>query len=324
MWDRVQDWRERLRVAELPSLGLSVEGAAHAWAAALDSLDDNALSAASQVPGRPYASAGFIAASTVFTAPLEWCALLLGHGTPVALKLASAHADLVPVLQRTANAAGLPLSVSIDSEAAKSADLLIAMGSDATVRALERERSGRPFLGFGHRFSAAWIERAWEAIAQDLIVHDGYGCMSPVLIATPLPLDEAVDRMAEALATWSARIPLGQVAPADLAGIRSRQALARVVGRVASGTGWSVHGLPSKHWTPMALPRSIAVCSVASRADAWAMLAAHEPHLSTVADAEGHAWGSARVVLPGHMQRPPLDRVHDGVPVLSAVLRTTD
>ena len=228
----------------------------------------------------------------------------------------------MPVLQSTADDVGLPLSVSTASEPAKAAELLIAMGSDATINALKRARAGRPFLGFGHRFSVAWVERAWDAIAEDLIIHDGYGCMSPVLVATPLPLDDAVVRMAKALDTWSTRIPIGQVAPADLAAIRSREALARVLGRVECGPGWSVHGLPSQHWTPMALPRSIAVCSVADRAEAWAMLAPHASHLSTVADIERQPWGSARVVLPGRMQRPPLDRLHDGVPVLSAVLRT--
>ena len=320
-WSGVRDWRDRLRQVTPPAFGLSRPGADLAWQSALAGLGDDALQQASQIQGRPYSTAGFIAASTVFTAPLEWCALLLGHGTRVALKLSSQHESLVAPLQQTAHDSGLPLYVSTSADDAIRADLLIAMGNNNTIAELKRQRGRRSFLGFGHRFSAAWIENAWDDVALDLAIHDGYGCMSPVVVFTPRPLGVAADQLAEALDAVQKRIPIGPRAPAELAAIRARGALAQVTGTVRSGSGWSVHGLPANQWTPGALPRSIAVCSVADRASVRRILKPHQASLSVMADAQDHLWGTARVTRPGRMQRPPLDRIHDGVSVLRAVVQ---
>jgi hypothetical protein len=121
--------------------------------------------------------------------------------------------------------------------------------------------------------------------------------------------------MNRAEATW----PRGRLHPQEAARLRTRRALARVVGTVDEGPGWSVHSLPLERAEPSALPRSLLLVHAPDVTQAAAHAARWGRALSTVgtdqADSAG-TWleaGATRVDPTGRMQRPDLDRIHDGV-----------
>ena len=71
-----------------------------------------------------------------------------------------------------------------------------------------------------------------------------------------------------------------------------------------------------------ALPRTIAVVQLPDRSAALELLRPWARWLSTVGtDEPGTDWLGARVCALGQMQRPPVDRLHDGVDLLRATLR---
>ncbi|MBN2798686.1 MAG: hypothetical protein JXX28_06005 [Deltaproteobacteria bacterium] len=335
-WDAVRAWRELLREADAASLdtGLSPEGAREALRASLDALSDQALAQVAALPLRPFPRAAVIAAATVSTAPIEWCAVLLGRGTEVVLKASRRNQGLAPLLESTARASGLPLSVSFAREAADGAPLVVAMASDQTLAQLRQQLAPSVrFLPHGHRFSVAWVTGAalppdplipaefqdpWGRVAADAALHDGRGCLSPVVVFTPLPLSEAADALGEAMARAEARWPRGRIEPAEAARARALRAHARVGGALREGPGWAVHGLPLAAWSPAALPRGVALVQVAGLEQALAALGPWAGALSTVSTDDPRSaprWvdaGATRVCATGRSQRPPLVRPHDG------------
>lgn len=330
-------WRDGLGALDPSawSTGLSDAGARFAWQVACDALTDDALDVAWARGGEPYRAAAFVAARTVFTAPLEWCAVLLGRGTEVRVKHPRGHGGAARALADHARRFGLPLVATDDPDAALGdAELIVAMGSDPTIAAIGAAHPGAALLGFGHRWSLAHVRSAaaFPALADDLALHDGRGCMSPSVVVTALPLGEAVEALAGAMADRARAIPVGAVSAAESVAIRHRAALARVVGVARAGDGWSVHGLPPEHLgAPVAgLPRSIAVIALPDAAAVARWLGPHAATLSTVgtddpADVDALAAAlpatTARWAACGQMQRPPLVRLHDGVDWLSATVR---
>jgi hypothetical protein len=304
--------------------GLSPSSARWAWTLSLDALDRAAMSKAQRVRGRPFVHADFVAASTVFTAPVEWCALLLARGTSVHLKHPHAAPGAAPDMVEAATRLGLPMTTSSSRTLDPKADLLIAMGDDPTIHTLRAQaNAATTTLLFGHRFSVAWADTAqdWTDLAHDALMYDGRGCLSPSTVFTDRPLEHAVSSMAAALDRQRNSLPGGQISPIEAAQVRERGALARVLGAMASGEDWSVHGLPATHLRPVSLPRSVAVISVANQTEAAALLAPHRGSLSTVGDRLGRTWHQARVTHPGQMQRPPLNRLHDGVHLIHGTIR---
>jgi hypothetical protein len=292
-----------------------------ARAAALGALDDDALDTVARVDVRPFPSAVIVAARTVFTAPLEWCAVLLGRGTRVVLKMPAGEPGWAPDLVEAAQQEGLPLSWTSERAVVAEHPLVVAMGSDASVAAVRvAARADARVLTHGHKFSAAWItsDESWRAVAADLALYDTRGCLSPVVIMTPLPLQDVLDELSVELARAEERWPRGVMSPAEGAAVRARTALARVVGSVRTGYGWAVHVLPADQLEPVPLPRTVTVVSVVDLTEAIGVLRAHAGSLSTVGmdDPEvAEAWldaGACRVCRIGQMQRPPLVRMHDG------------
>lgn len=324
-WDAVRAWRDRLRTLDPAPLapGLSPAGARAAWGAALDALADDVLDRVAAIEGEPFPAAAFVAARTVFTAPLEWCAVLLGRGTEVTLKHPVGHPGAATVYADLARAVDLPLRVTDDRAAIDDVPLVVAMGSDATVAAIREQAEDARVLGFGHRFSVAWITGldALPALAEDVALYDGRGCFSPVAVLTPLAAGDVLDRLGGALAEVQERWPRGQVSDEEHARIRTRRALAAVVGEVRRGDGWELHALPPSRLDPVALPRAVAVHQTT---DPAAALARWSRWLSTVGtDQVGLSWPGARTCRPGRMQRPPVERLHDGIDWLRATLRTS-
>ncbi len=322
-WEAVDAWRRRLR-EQVPDVGLSPANARLGLQTALDALDGLPPHLDAPAPRHTV----FVAASTVFTAPLEWLALLLGRGGRVTIKAPKLLAEWFEQVSACARTEGLPLSSSTDrdvltrpDDTGALPDAIVAMGSNATLKAIREALADHQHLvGFGERFSVAfWSDPARaDALALDLALYDGRGCMSPVAIFSPIP--DALDLLADAMQRAEDRWPCGALAPGEAARIRSRQALAQVVGSHRSGTGWAVHQLPVDRFDPAAaLPR----VAVLHEADQDAFLRVVQPsfsRLSTVGSDAPLAIPDVRVCALGAMQRPPIDRLHDGVNWLDPAL----
>jgi len=325
-WERVQDWLELLRATDVGDLntGLSPQGNRAAWSAALDALSPEVLVQVSAVPGTPYDTAAFVAAATVFTAPLEWLAVLLGRGATVGLKPPSAAPDAAELLARSAARVGLPLSV-VDRDHALQHELIVAMGGDDTMAALRATVPATSrLLDHGHRFSVAWLTElaSVDALADDVALYDTRGCFSPQLVLTPISGPVVAEAIADALCRAGERLPVGEIAPSEAARLRARGALARVLGRELRGEGYSVHLLPADRLRPDGLPRSVALAQVADFAAAQQVLAPWVGTISTFGtDDASAAFPADRTAALGQMQRPPVLRVHDGRDWLRATLR---
>ncbi|MEQ1566843.1 MAG: acyl-CoA reductase [Myxococcota bacterium] len=332
---RVVAWRELVRGLDPATIGspLSPAGVRAALDAALEPLTDDALARAASVSGRPFSTACVVVARTVFTAPLEWCAVLLARGTAVVVKHPEGAPGLAPHLVAAAREVGLPLGATADRTAVFGPELLVAMGNDDTIGALSGVPAERALL-FGARFSIAWVRevRSLEAVAADAALHDGRGCMSPVAVATPLPFAEVLPALAAAMANAERAVPRGAISAWEAARIRDRRALARAVGQAVEGPGWAAHGLPPDRFDPTALPRVLAVHTLPDLAAFTRWIGPAAAHLSTVATddpsllpGEGARgpilFPGARVVPVGAAQRPPLDRLHDGVDWLRQTVR---
>lgn len=327
----VRAWLAALRADSASALalaaevGLSREGLALVLADALDALDGldatNVGRALAPDPG-PWRTAVFVAARTVPTAALEWLAVLLARGGAVTWKVPEGAPGLAPWAVAHARALGLPLDLTSDRAIVGRVDFVVAMGTDESIAAIRAAaRPGAHVLGYGSRWSAAWIgadaaDADLAGLARDLAAFDGRGCMSPALVLTPDP-DALAIRLEPHLTRAEQAWPRGPLSVAEAVGLRTREALVRMVGRVRPGAGWSIHVVPAAHAEPRSRPRVAQLVAAPDDATARARLdglarEVGEP-LSTIGTTGPlGAWpGIPRVVRPGWMQRPPVDRDHD-------------
>ena len=324
-WRRVREWRGVMRDS-LDVLPRTMQHPATLRAAvdiALDALTYQTLEKFEQRQVRPYDTAALVLARTVPTACIEWCALLMGWGSRVTLKPPTATPHLAQWLVTTAHEAGLPLRSTHDRDALAKADVVIAMGRDETIRDIGKPLPNTTrYVGLGDRFSVAWVDgdTPWERLAQDIVLHDTRGCMSPTAIFTPLPLRPACEALQQALDCAAQTLPSGEVMPFEAAAIRARRQLAEATTGVAlASEHGEVHGLRITLQPPAALPRCVAVYHVSTPQAMADALASSSERLSTVgAPKASHAFFEAafprvRVCDVGDMQRPPLQRLHDGL-----------
>lgn len=345
-WEQVRAWRDRLRTATIATVqdDLSESGLRAGLHAALDGLSDDALARVAALQGRAWPTALVITTATVPTAALEWIALLLGRGSVVTWKHPTGRPGLAPILAELAH--DLPLTITAERDAIDHADAIIVLGSDETVAAVRAQAPRTAHvIGHGHAWSCAWITGAplpddpripsefrdpWGRVAADATLYDGRGCLSPAIVFTPLPLEQALDALGDAMRRAATRWPMGTLHPSEAALERSRRAHTRVVGAYRRGEGWSLHGVGVHDVSPAALPRSIAVVAVPDLPTATGCAARWGSSLSTVATDDpsaAEAWlqaGATRICAPGRMQRPPLDRVHDGVRWVHQTFIATD
>lgn len=327
----VRAWLAALRADQTtalhgaPELGLSPAGLGLVLEDALDSLAsldaDNLDRALAPDPG-PWREAVLVAARTVPTAALEWLAVLLARGGAVTWKVPEGATGLAAWAAAHARAVGLPLRLTSDRAAVARADLVVAFGSDASIAAIRAgARPGAHVLGYGSRWSAAWIgadasDDDLAGLARDLAAFDGRGCMSPAVVATPDP-DALTIRLEPHLTHAEHAWPRGRLSVAEAVDLRSREALVRIVGRVRSGPGWSIHVVPREHVEAVARPRVAQLVALPDETSAAAWLAGLSARVDTPLSTVGTtgdlgAWrGLPRVTRPGWMQRPPVDRTHD-------------
>ena len=219
------------------------------------------------------------------------------------------------------------------------ADLVVAAGDDATISDLAA-RTGKRFVGHGHRVSFAVVgreiiadagaaQRAAAGLAADVAIWDQRGCLSPQLCAVEGD-GEAACRfgalVAAALRPLAQRLPAARLSSAErLAVRRFRDAAewrgfgdARPTLFALDGEGDGTVVVESAPiFRPSPLCRSLRVVSVADADELAAVLAparavlegaglATAPERWPALAARLMACGVHRVCALGEMQRPPL------------------
>lgn len=325
--DRVEALARALRADPAPPIdGLSAAGARAAVHAAVATWTRDALDAVARLPGQPFRHAAVIAPRTVATAPLEWLVGWWLADTAPRWKHPASQPRFAPWVSAHATRVGLPLEVTPARDALADAEVVVVMGGDDTVAAVRRDHGAHAVvLGFGHKASVGWWTApdaaSADALAHDLLLHDGRGCMTPAVLLTPDP-DAAARHLHAALTSRAAAWPAGPLTDADAARRRARADLGRMIGHVRRAGDVALVSLPLSHARLAALPRLVTIAGCDDRTAALAWLAPQASVVSTlVTDDRGwphDALPVTRVCAPGLAQRPPLLRAHDGVPTPAA------
>jgi hypothetical protein len=212
-------------------------------------------------------------------------------------------------------------------------DTVVAFGSDARVEHIRAEVSvaGARLQGYGHGAGAAWISSAAsdediEQIAWDFCAYDGVGCLSPEVLWVSGDRDATLataERLASAMARWATSHPRGARSREELVFERSWRASTAAASEWFSRGDWGSVALLGESATSVvrAMGARNVLVRLAGEDDANARdwFRAHAWELTTVATDEGtrptierlaadeHLGFCARFVVPGAMQRPPLD-----------------
>jgi len=307
-------------------------------------------------------------AGTVPTVPVLAIARALLLKSPVLAK-PSHHDPLFPVLfaralAETAPALGAAVAVlpwrggdaPVEEAALAGAGAVLVHGRDETVTAW-RQRAASPdllFAGHGHRLSIAVVARSAltranaptlaGAVARDVVLFDGRGCLSCRLIVVERGGEVAPEDFAALVAgemeALERRWPRGVLEPEEHARIQALRAEAlmrRAAGAAVrlwaseGGTAWTVlYDGASRQPVPAPAGRVALIVSVENLAADLPVLIGDLP-LSAVALAAGEPETAAllpllthratRICPPGRLGEPPLTWRQDGLPALAAFVR---
>jgi len=229
-------------------------------------------------------------------------------------------------------------TAQLDAALCAEADLVLAHGSDATLRDLRAKcPSGTPFVGYGHRVSfglllpAADIKEAAQGFAKDVLLYDQGGCLSPqtiFVVGGGNNVEAFSSVLAEALSAVSQEYPL----PVRSARAAGAVAEARALAWMEDGT--TLWEDPAQRWTVIARPGSgapsptfgvVSVQPLASLDDLPEALGLVADRLQGCAvagtlTAGSYLPGVSYLCRPGELQAPPLAWRQDGRDVLRVLL----
>lgn len=301
----------------------------------------------------PELSAVWLAGS-IPTATFAALALPLLVSSAVVAK-PSRHDPVSPALfQRSLSeadpAVAAALEIAMDAELPPEADAAVVYGSDETVSRIQGSlRAGTRFVGYGHKLSAVAIgpdvdlEQAAGAVAIDLCLYDGRGCLSPAHIFVDAGRRDRPTAFAQALASALSRLavelPRGQLDTAEHALLREMRAVAAATDRplIASSPGldWAVWQNEAGELGRAGQLRHVGITPTASLAGLSEQCSLLHPHLSSLAVsgwkddpaelvALVQSGGGSRICAPGRLQLPRLDWRHDGMGAVEPLLRSVE
>lgn len=226
----------------------------------------------------------------------------------------------------------------LDAALCGGVDLVMAHGSDETIRALRALCPlSTPFIGYGHRISfgiVPWGHGTPETaagFAKDTLLYDQGGCLSPQTIFVE---GDWQDTLAFA-ALLAAAFPAATSAyPLPIRAERAPMTVSE-----ARGLAWMEEGTrlwedPDLRWTVIARSQTsfapsptfgvISVqpmVSVDDLPEALTSVASHLQGCSVAGETKGYLPGVPRLCAPGELQAPPLSWRQDGRDVLRVLLR---
>jgi hypothetical protein len=301
------------------SSGLSREGVVHALDVALEreaTMQELRL-LVSRV--RPAEAVTVVLAANVFTASVRAVALALAASERVFVRPSRRDPAFAQALVETL----ADSRVTCVSDLVPRGGVVHAYGHDATMLALALE-TGVPVWAHGAGLGAALVSRradvraASALLAEDMIVFDQRGCLSPrvAFVVGDLGRAEAFgSALVDALEEAERRVPCGPFSPAERAAVLAARDVACMCGDVVGAVGRMVAVLePDGAGLPPLFPpgRHITVVGVPDEATVVTRLAAFGRAVVAVgADDASFArrvappW--ARVAPLGQLQRPRLD-----------------
>ena len=219
------------------------------------------------------------------------------------------------------------------------ADLVMAHGSDATLRDLRALcPQDTPFVGYGHRVSFGVLlpdadgRKAARGFAKDVLLYDQGGCLSPqtiFVVGDGNKTTQFASLLAEALTKKAQEYPL----PVRAERAASAVAEARALAWMEDGNRlWED---PARRWTVIVRPHSrfaasptfsvVSVQPLASLDDLPEAVSSVADRLQGCAVAGsftdgGYLPGVSHLCEPGHLQAPPLAWRQDGRDVLRGLL----
>jgi hypothetical protein len=313
------------RVAALAEeTGLSPEGVCFALERCLELEPPAAELEAFVRRARPAPAIVVVLAGNVFTAALRAVAWALAAAPRVWVR-ASRRSERFPrALVEAARLPGLEIlpslppgdaleraldELSLPEGAALHAyggtEALDALGALAARRALRTELHG-PGLGVIVAHERAVVAAA-EQIADDIVVFDQRGCLSPRLLMVLGDPAAAAEALHDALSRRDRSIPRGELDPAERAAIGRARDAALFAGPVLEGDG---HLVLVGVAEPGPVGRVVPVVGVRTVDDARARLAPLGAALTTIGTdlpELAAAFADRRVAALGAMQTPPFD-----------------
>jgi hypothetical protein len=314
--------RDRSRIAPEVgrATGLSVEGVEAGFGCLEREASDSELRSL-------IASAGeaehvhVLLAANVFIAPMRALALALAASASVTVRPSSRDPALTRALVAALGDATITVTPDRDVASVAGGEIHV-YGRDATVAAVRAAaRPGVVVRGHGAGMGAAIVSRradigaASSAIAEDVVLFDQRGCLSPrVVVAEGSPArgEALAAAIHAALEQWGERVPRGVLEDDERAEAASWVQTLAFVGRAWIGRDHAVGLAPLD--APLRLPpvgRHLLVTARHSMEEGWACLAPLSRFLVCVGtDVPGHSASTApgvRLAPLGRMQRPPLD-----------------
>ena len=303
------------------STGLSQEGVGFALERCLEAAPSEAEIEAllHAVPEAP--TAHVLLSSNVFVASHRAIAIGLCASVNVRVRASRREPELAQLLL-----AGAPDSFVLQSELQPEAgDHYWAYGSDQTLSELARGLpTGVVFHGHGSGIGLAIIEgepdageleRIVRGLAEDVVLFDQRGCLSPrvLLISGSASVAERISaRLAQELTELETRIPRGSLDPDEAARISAFRDTSLYAGALfAAGLGFVGYA----DGGPFVLPPTGRNLQVQRTSDLFASLAGLAKLVTCVAfSGRARTAETLRARLPGarlcdfgHMQRPPFD-----------------
>ena len=276
-------------------------------------------------------------------------ALLVGSGSLVKLPSGPAsvwghlfHRSLLDVSPKLAECVTIfewpGGTADLDAALCASADLIMAHGSDATLRSLRAYcPGGTPFIGYGHRVSFGLVTKgngdaeAAAGFARDILLYDQGGCLSPQTIFVEGDWSETI-RFAAGLAESLALTVPQYSLPKRAASAASTVREARLLASMEEGTRlwgdealrWTVLARPQREFAPSPTFGIISVQPLEKLADLPEALAPVSGFLQGCAVAgneQDYIPCVSYLCAPGEMQSPPLHWRQDGRDVLRLLPR---
>jgi len=263
-----------------------------------------------------------ILSANVFVGALRAIALACAASTDVVVRPSRRDPAFARALVEAIAAPEVRLDESFDVASMREGEIHI-YGHDATIADVHaRARPGVRVVGHGAGMGIAWISghadvaAAAAGLADDVVVFDQRGCLSPRIVLVEGPSGRA-DAFAEALHDQLERLDL--VVPRGTLPAEERAASDRYIAtmtyacRVLVGTDHAI-GIapPAAPMIPCPAYRHVHVASCPTEADAASVLAPLSRSITAVGSDDEAA---ARRLAPswarrsplGRMQRPPLD-----------------
>jgi hypothetical protein len=260
-----------------------------------------------------------ILSANVFVGALRALALAWAAAPRVTIRPSSRDPILTEALVRAANDAALIVTSERDPRASDADRIDVYGGAAAIEQVRERARSGVSVRAHGPGLGVAFVTRAADPagaaprLAEDVVVFDQRGCLSPrvVLVEGGAPRAESfAEALHTSLGEWAVRVPRGSLAEEERADARRWQESLAFAGRTWSGSQHAV-GLGDRLLVPPT-GRHVQVVPVAGARRASELLAPIARAIVTMGSDDPEqvrnvAPPHARIALLGRMQKPPLD-----------------